>query len=117
MLVNDVRSLEDIHEYVKKVWGNNPLYILEANAKYMYIYGKEIGKQEADADRALLQQYGTDMVKLADAAARKRGFNTNMVAGFCDLFRTAYIEAYTDYMKKNPIVCECCGQPLPPKEG
>lgn len=117
MLIDDVRSLEDIPEYVKKMWGNNALHVLEANAKYMYIYGKEIGKQEAEADLTIMQQYGTDMVKLADAAAKERGFNTNMVAGFSALFRTAYIEAYTDYMKENPIVCWCCGQPLPPKEG
>jgi len=119
MLIDDVHKVYDIPEYIRKMWGDdrdNPLVVLEANGRYMYEYGQKLGLRDAKDDSTILRMYAKDVVQACEARVFEHGFSINCVAGFCDLFRKAYVETYEDYVKNHPIRCEYCGQELPPKE-
>ena len=116
----DATAVENDHEamqYATALWPNAKA-ILEANAQHMWNWGVKEGRTMARDDANILQQYrGTDLASIAYSWAKDNGITDSVVAGLCDLARAGFIRGYTGYMEDNPLVCDCCGQPLPPKEG
>lgn len=116
----DATAIEDAgeaYEWAKEMFKRSPADILASATKYMWVWAFEKGEQFARDDANILQRYTSDMHKTAYDWAGDFGLRVNTVGGICDVARAGFTRGYTGYMESHPLVCDCCGQPLPPKEG
>jgi len=114
---DSIESGSEAQQWATVMYKKNPEAILAATAQHMWGWAHEQGAEFAKADAELLQRYTKEHYKLAYSFAKDNGLTDSVVAGLCDVARAGFTRGYKKYEENNPLICKCCGQPLPPKEG